>query len=180
MNLFGRALNQKLKLNADAPEQQAELSDDGITFSPQQHATILAALKLNPGSTTDEVVAAVTALAEQLDQTTEDVENEIAASAAQPAIHIDHHVWRDMQRSLKRGLTLDQQEHRLAAEQTVDQAIRLGKASPGDRERWIAAYERDPETTVHSLNRGKEIPRIEIGYSMDIDPETAEPKGWVR
>lgn len=182
MALFNRLPNQRVRFAAGgSPEAPSKDKSPGVVFTADQFATLVDALKLNSEATTDDVVATVTALPEKLNQAEEDVNNEIAASAAKPQpVLIDAHVWLDMKRAVERGVTIEKQEHRLAAEQTVDQAIRLGKASPGQRERWIAAYQADPETTMHRLNRAGEVPLMEIGYSMNVDPETEEPKGWVR
>ncbi|HKM25572.1 MAG TPA: hypothetical protein VJY40_08045, partial [Corynebacterium sp.] len=65
------------------------------------------------------------------------------------------------------------------AEQVVDQAIRVGKASPGQREQWIAAFIKDPEEITRRLNKAQEIPRIERGYSK-VNLDEQENKGWVR
>lgn len=181
-------MNQKLILTAEAdtPTDPAVKpgEDPGVTFTPDQFAILVDVLKLESTATADNVIAAVTALAEQAAKSTDEVEAEIKASTVMPqGVTIDAHVWRDMKRAVERGLTLDKQEYRLAAEQTVDQAIRLGKASPYDREKWVAAYQADPESTVHALNRAQEIPRIEIGYGMDPTINGAgqpAPKGWVR
>lgn len=181
-----RPLNQKITLTGEVLDDDTQdlAQAEGVLFTLEQYATITDALGLTPDATPDDAVAAITALAEQLNQSVEKVEEQIAASAVIPqGVTIDAHTWRDMKRSIERGLTMDKQEHRLAAEQTVDQAIRLGKANAYQREKWIAAYQADPETTVHALNRAQEIPRIEIGYGLDATRDNAgnpAPKGWVR
>lgn len=86
-------------------------------------------------------------------------------------------------------------QRRLVAEQVIDQAIRLGKANPADRERWIKVYDADPTGTVRKLNGFREVPLIEMGHSnvvgvfdpadKDFNPggveeETPKPSGWVR
>lgn len=176
MNLFNRK-NQRLNLSA--PEEQP--STDVPVFTAEQWETLTATLDLNDDATTADVLAAVAALAEHSPAEGETAEIAASGELAQPVI-IDPAVWKDMQRALKVGMTAEKQQHRLAAEQVVDQAIRLGKASASQRERWIAAYGQDPEATMHALNRASEIPRMEIGYGIDPDAtDGAEmPKGWVR
>lgn len=177
MNLFNRSKNERITLS----EANTDMTTAAHTFAAEQWETITAALGLDDDASVDEAVAAVTALAETKAEA--DNGEQIAARGEQVAapVIIDAAVWDDMQRSLKIGMTADKQRHRLAAEQVVDQAIRLGKASAAQREHWIAAYSQDPDATIHALNRGEEIPRMEIGYG--IDPEAGEgamPKGWVR
>lgn len=178
MNLFNRK-NQRLTFSTAANEDESAAAP---TFSVEQWETLTATLELEDTADAADVLAAVTELAEG--RATAEENDKIAAADAeieQPII-IDPVVWRDMQRSLKVGMTAEKQQHRLAAEQVVDQAIRLGKTSASQRERWIAAYGQDPEATLHALNRGGEIPRMEIGYG--IDPEAGDsgdmPRGWVR
>lgn len=178
MNFLDRVKNQRISLSE--PTDTNEPAEHELTV--EQWETITDALNLEDDATADEVVAAVAALAETRRAEGEDQEQQVAASAeVERPVIIDAGVWKDMQRSLKLGMTAEKQRHRLAAEQVVDQAIRLGKASAAQREHWIAAYGQDPEATIHSLNRGEEIPRMEIGYG--IDPEAVDgtmPKGWVR
>lgn len=84
-----------------------------------------------------------------------------------------------MQSVLKVGLRARSQEKRLAAEQVVDQAIRLGKAQAPQREQLIQSYGLDPEETVRRLRKGQEVPFFEIGHSQDPDQANV-PKCWVR
>ena len=180
MNLFNLK-NQRITLSAPQDEEAAD-TVDVPAFTAEQWETLTAALELEDATGTDEVLAAVTELVESKTGDSESAEIAAAgADVAQPVI-IDPVVWKDMQRSLKVGMTAEKQRHRLAAEQVVDQAIRLGKTGAGQRERWIAAYGQDPEATLHALNRGEEIPRMEIGYGIDPDASdgTNMPKGWVR
>lgn len=182
MALFNnRGRNQKITLatadQTEPPEQGDQ--DTGLTFTPDQTTTILDAVRLDKTATTDDVVAAITALAEYAEKTTEQAPQPVAAASAHQGVTIDANAWKDMQRAIYRGVTADQQQHRLAAEQTVDQAIKLGKASPAQREQWISAYEKDPEDTLVRLNREQEIPRFEIGHGMHLDDD-GNPTGWVR
>lgn len=195
MAMFNRKLNQVVRFatgepaDGTSPAQGAgdtTADTNVLVFTKEQSDAILDALALDETATPDEVVASITAITEELakriksEQGSGEGEEKVAASLAPPTI-IDARVWKDMQRAIKRGMTAQTQELRLAAEQVVDQAIRLGKASPTRRESWIAAYEADPEATVHRLNSGKEIPRMEIGYGLDTTADEEKgPAGWVR
>lgn len=177
MKLFRK--NERITFSENNTEETPATAP---AFTVEQWETLIAVLELDEDADPAAIVAAVAELAEN--RATEGDNAEIAASGEQveQPIIIDPVVWKDMQRSLKVGITAEKQQHRLAAEQVVDQAIRIGKASANQREQWIAAYGQDPEATLHALNRAAEIPRMEIGYG--IDPEAAEgtnmPKGWVR
>lgn len=167
MSKLKNLLNQRITFAQQDPEPT------GVTFTEEQWATIVTALELEPEATADDVVAAVTALVEVATNTEGE---QVAASAAQPVV-IDGKAWQDMQDALKVGVNAKSQAHRLAAEQVVDQAIKLSKASPTHREQWIDSYLQDPDKTVHALNNSKEIPRMMIGHGSN---EEGEPTGWVR
>ncbi|WBT08085.1 hypothetical protein PAB09_09275 [Corynebacterium sp. SCR221107] len=98
---------------------------------------------------------------------------------------VDQDVWEHMQEPLEIGLRAKKQTRRLEAEQVVDQAIRLSRATPGLREKWIQSYLLDKQRTLVALNRAQEIPRFEIGYEYDPNFENEvegdpEVRGWVR
>lgn len=171
MEIFGRKVNQRVHLAAEdaAPAE-------GVTFTPDQFAAVAEALKLAEDSTPDDVVAAVAALAEAAPDEDETVEK-VAASTGPAPVVIDGEVWQQMEQALKVGMSARSQEKRLAAEQVVDQAIRLGKASPTHRENLIRQYNLDPEKTVAKLSNMAEIPRVEMGYGRE-NPD--KPAGWVR
>ncbi|QXB18933.1 Mu-like prophage I protein [Corynebacterium coyleae] len=177
MKLFRK--NERITFSENNAEETPATAS---AFTVEQWETLIAVLDLDEDADPAAIVAAVAELAEA--HTGDENAADVAASSEQieQPIIIDPAVWKDMQRSLKVGMTAEKQEHRLAAEQVVDQAIRLGKATASQRERWIAAYGQDPEATIHALNRADEIPRMEIGYG--IDPEAGDgknmPKGWVR
>ncbi|MHA2789671.1 phage protease [Corynebacterium sp. S7] len=190
--MFEQIKNMKFNLAATPPEDVPldpvavpEQEPEEHTFTKEQWDTLTSVLELESTATPDDVISTVTALAEatneQINKIVEEQGKEVKAAAANQPVLVDGTVWNDMQQHLKTGLRAHNQQHRGEAEQVVDQAIRLGKASANDRERWISAYDKDKETTVHALNRGKEIPRMEIGYG--IDPQASEsslPNGWVR
>lgn len=165
--------------------QPTETTNQPTSFTEDQWAQLTEALGLDTAATGDDVLAAVLALTATPSQEPEQaptnaVMRPINNQSAGPVM-IDRKAWDDMKRALARGLTLDQQENRLQGEQVVDQAIRLGKASATQRERWIAAYLQDPESTLHALNRAADIPRMEIGHSRwDMDRDKTESSGWVR
>lgn len=154
------------------------------TPSPEQWASMYAALNLDPEASVDEFVAKVLDLAETPKTTPElDAEQveQIAAAAAKNTVTIDANVWSDMKKTLDLGLRAEQQRHRLDAEQVVDQAIRLGKASSSRREDWIAAYNADKDKTIKALNAAAEIPRIEIGHSLTLEQlDEKRRNSWVR
>lgn len=170
------------------------------TPSPEQWASMFAALDLDADASVDEFVAKVLDLAEapkaaptldveQVEQiaaaaakqaVTIDAE-QIAAAAAASTVTIDTNTWNDMKKHLEVGVKASTQQHRVEAEQVVDQAIRLGKASSTRREDWIAAYNADKEKTMKALNAAKEIPRIEIGHSLTLEQlEEKQRNSWVR
>lgn len=174
-----------------------------LTFTEEQTATMCAALGLDPDVTADEFVAKFLALVESADKVVakategnvaaslnEDEVQRIAASAAKEvlasvntndAVIIDRNAWTDMKKAMDVGIKAERQQHRLAAEQVVDQAIRRGKASPVQREHWIDAYNADKEKTMKALNAAKEIPRVEIGHSLSIEQlDEIERNSWVR
>ena len=175
-----------------------------LTFTEEQTATMCAALGLDPDVTADEFDAKFLALVESADEVVakategnvaaslnEDEVQRIAASAAKEvlasvntndAVIIDRNTWNDMQEAVDTGITALSQRHRLAAEQCVDQAIRRGKVSPGQREYWIGEYNKDSKETMKRLNRAREINRFEQGYSIDPEELDIEPErnGWVR
>lgn len=159
-------------------------ADPTVEFTLEQYATILVVLDLEDNATPEDVVAAITKLAEDAVKTTQEQQDEsakIAASLSRSAdsVRIDMNAWQDMQHAIERGVSVQQQSHRLEAEQVVDQAIRLGKASPGRREHWIKAYHQDKRDTTSRLSRADEIPTIEMGYSKN-SLEEPKPNGWVR
>lgn len=184
MPLFNRKPNQRVRF-ATNPEQQGEQPDGqqpepAMSFTVEQVSTLLEALNLEPDATPDDVVAAVTSLAEQPAEQQGDGEQVNASRRRQPVL-IDGDTWADMQDAVKLGLRTRSQEKRIAAEQVVDQAIRLGKASASSRETLIQQYNLDPEKTTAKLSNMHTIPRFETGYSRDVDFDAdPEPNGWVR
>lgn len=101
--------------------------------------------------------------------------------AAEAPVTVDRRVWREMQEAIHRGVTARDQDDRLAAEQVVNQAIRIGKVSSTQREDWIKSYLNDPDNTVRAMNQREEIPRVEIGHGRSPDWENNDtPQGWVR
>ncbi|WBT08981.1 hypothetical protein PAB09_01110 [Corynebacterium sp. SCR221107] len=108
-----------------------------------------------------------------------------SAVTAPGDVVVDQDVWEQMQEPLEIGLRAKKQTGRLEAEQVVDQAIRLSRATPGLREKWIQSYLLDKQRTLVALNRAQEIPRLEIGYEHDPSFEdevegNPEVRGWVR
>lgn len=190
MDLMDTLKTQRITLTEALAGDQGTANDqpaggDDTVFTKEQWDTMTAALGLEPDAPVAEVVAAVTALAEAVHNAEKSAKGEgesvAAAAAVEPPVIVDPVVWQEMQRHVKVGLKATSQSHRLAAEQVVDQAIRLGKASSSQREQWIAAYQQDPDSTVHALNRAEELPRIEVGYSRNtFDDDVKMPKGWVR
>lgn len=187
MGFIEELRNRKFAFSQPETETEVEPETSGPTFTEGQWATLLEVLQLEDNASLDDLVAAVTALAEateeQIKQTLAEQQDIAASQNTQQNIVIDAAVWKDMQRSLKTGLSTEAQQNRAEAEQVVDQAIRLSKATPTKREHWISAYLQDPEATTHALNKAQEIPRMEIGYGIDPsagDTGTELPSGWVR
>lgn len=159
-------------------------AEENIGFSPEQWNRLTAALRLDQAATLEEVVAAVETLSGATDQEIAAAINDVKAQVKAQAkidrtVVVDAAVWDKMQETLKVGVVAQTQAGRLNAEQVVDQAIRVGKASPGQREQWIAAFIKDPEEITRRLNKAQEIPRIERGYSK-VNLDEQENKGWVR
>jgi hypothetical protein len=149
-------------------------------FTDGQWTTLCELLGLDPTTaTTDDVVTAVTALADTGAEPTTEGGEKIAASAGPAPTIIDGETWRQMQTTLKIGLRAQNQEKRVQAEQIVDQAIRYGKAQANQREALIQSYNLDPEDTMRRLRKGKEVPFFEIGHGTDPDAGST-PNGWVR
>ncbi|WP_164546405.1 phage protease [Corynebacterium hylobatis] len=168
MSFLTRGRNQRVSLAA------------GPTFIPEQYATLLDVLGLDPAATADEVVAAVTALAEKAAETPESTGSDPAAVAASAptSVVIDAETWEDIKVAARLGVTAQTQEKRLAAEQVVDQAISLGRLSASAREDMIRKYNLDPDGAVAQLSRMKAIPRVEAGHALDGNNN--QPTGWVR
>lgn len=170
-------LNRFARNDEDGTPPAAEA---GPGFSPEQWDCLTAALKLDQAATLEEVVTAVEALAGATEKEIAAAANKITAQAKiDKTVVVDAAVWDKMQNDLKVGVVARTQAGRLHAEQVVDQAIRASKASPGQREQWIAAFIKDPEDTTRRLNKAQEIPFIERGYSK-VNMDEQENKGWVR
>lgn len=149
-------------------------------FTTEQWATLCTILGLDADqATSQDVLTAVTALADT-STTSAEVGEKIAASAGPAPTIIDGETWQHMQTTLKIGLRAQNQEKRVAAEQIVDEAIRFGKARPVQRESLIQSYNLDPEETMRRLRKGQEVPHFEIGHGMDPDTQGSTPAGWVR
>ncbi|OFQ35890.1 hypothetical protein HMPREF2943_10520 [Corynebacterium sp. HMSC072D12] len=129
-------------------------------------------------TTIKDIIAAGKKLSES---TQEEAALNILNHAAEAPVTVDRRVWREMQEAIHRGVTARDQDDRLAAEQVVNQAIRIGKVSPTQREDWIKSYLNDPDNTVRAINRREEIPRVETGHGRSPDWENNDtPQGWVR
>lgn len=168
MSFLTRGRNQHVRLAA------------GPAFTPEQYATLLDVLALDQAATADDVLAAVTALAEKAAETAEPADTDPADMAASgpTSVVIDAETWEDIKVAARLGVTAQTQEKRLAAEQVVDQAISLGRLSASSREDMIRQYNLDPDRAVAQLSRMKAIPRVEAGHNRD--DHNGQPTGWVR
>lgn len=168
MSFLTRGRNQRVRLAT------------GPTFTPEQHTTLLDVLALDPAATADDVLAAVTALAEKAAETPESTDSDPADMAASgpTSVVIDAETWEDIKVAARLGVTAQTQEKRLAAEQVVDQAISLGRLSASHREAMIRKYNLDPDGAVAQLSRMRTIPRIEAGHPHEEN--NGQPTGWVR
>ena len=166
--------------------EQPPAPTEAPTLTIEQWLALTQAVGLQPTATVDELVAAVeevaTSTAQEIQQAAAKLTSkQPITNNANAAVMIDRRAWNDMKRAISRGLTLDQQENRLQAEQVIDQGIRYGKITPTQREKWIASYLQDPDSTLTAINRGKEIPRVERGYShYDEEADSGDKKAWVR
>ena len=181
-------LNRKLRFaspqdnpssDTDNPTEQQET----IEFTPEEYGTLLEVLELDETAQPADVIAAVTKLAQTAQQQPSD-EEQIAASIARKSesVHIDMAAWKDMQRAITRGVGAENQTRRLEAEQVVDEAIKLNKASAVHREFWIQSYNDDRGGTIKRLSRGDAPNMFELGHSRDPFTDShADPKSnWVR
>lgn len=155
-----------------------------VEFSTEQWTELCDTLNLDKSEATAEtILTAITTLADTTKTVVEEGKK-ISAKAANtptgpaPTI-IDADTWQAMQDTLKIGLRAQNQQKRVAAEQIVDEAIRLGKARPTQRESLIQAYNVNPEAAMRKMQNGKEAGHFEIGHSLEPDYD-ATPTGWVR
>ena len=195
MGIFNRKMqlsspaqdNSNQQPNQDTGNQQPAPSANTVEFTAEEYSALLYALALDPQSTPADVVAAVAELVELSERVGDVVQKqekdsekiEASLSRSSNGVHIDMNAWQDMQTAIERGVAVEQQSRRLEAEQIVDQAIRLGKAAPGQRETWIKAYHQDKDDTIKRLSRAADIPRFEIGHGLDEDALGTQAN-WVR
>lgn len=119
--------------------------------------TVKAAAEPENTDTAPEVTPAPAATAE--DTVTLDAEtyNELKAAA--------QHGWKAME---------EQKEAKLVAE--VDGWIKEGRISAARRGKAIAAMKRDPDAArdIYGSNPAGTIPRVEIGYGKDVEPDVSK------
>ena len=167
--------------NEERPNQETSPS-----FTEEQWAELTELLNLDAATATiDDVLATVKDIIEAGKQLSEEKQDSATMSflnhAAEAPITVDRRVWREMQDAIHRGVTARDQDDRLAAEQVVNQAIRIGKVSPSQREGWIKRYLDDPARAVRAMNQREEIPRVEIGHGRaPVWDKDETPQGWVR
>ncbi|MGJ4075325.1 head maturation protease, ClpP-related [Corynebacterium macclintockiae] len=167
--------------NEEQPNQETSPS-----FTEEQWAELTELLNLDAATATiDDVLATVKDIIEAGKQLSEEKQDSATMSflnhAAEAPVTVDRRVWREMQDAIHRGVTARDQDDRLAAEQVVNQAIRIGKVSPSQREGWIKRYLDDPAGAVRAMNRREEIPRVELGHGRAPAWDKDEtPQGWVR
>ena len=162
-----------------------EAPADSVTFTKEQWEQLCELLKLEPATSIEDMMKfleeLINAATEAIKEKEDGQQVKASQATAPKQVLIDGEVWETMQDAVKTGLKAKTQEKRLAAEQVVDQAIRLGKASATDRERLIQAWHIDPDKTTHHLSNAQEIPRVEIGTSVDFSLNEHQSSGsWVR
>lgn len=190
MGTLNERLNQIISFSAgkgtggreqSTPQEQAAPQESApepvLSFDSEQAAVILDALGLEEGATPDQVVAT---LLEKLDVAPPATAEDVAAAIGQSNVIIDQDTWKSMESAIKAGLQTQVQGKRLAAEQVVDQAIRFGKASTGEREKLIQQYHLDPRGTQTTLSNRPTAPMVELGNGHDVTHAEYEEKGWVR
>lgn len=183
-------INRKLRFaspenNPTSTDSNPAGEDPTVAFTLEEYGTLLEALELDDDAQPADVVAAVTELAETANQKPVESESDkIAASIARKSesVRIDQAAWKDMQNAIARGVKVETQRQRLEAEQVVDEAIKLNKASAVHREFWIQSYNDDRGGTIQRLSRGDAPNMFELGHSRDPFTDShADPKSnWVR
>lgn len=167
-------------------EEEPQSSPTPGSFTTEQWAELTGLLKLEPETATaDDVLDTIKEIIDEAKQLSETNQEEATMNflnnAVDAPITIDRRVWNEMQDAIHRGVTARDQDNRLAAEQVVNQAVRIGKVSATQREDWIKSYLNDPESTVRAMNRRQEIPRVEVGHGRAPNWDKEEtPQGWVR
>ena len=167
-------------------EEEPQSSPTPGSFTTEQWAELTGLLKLEPETATaDDVLDTIKEIIDEAKQLSESNQKEATMNflnnAVDAPITIDRRVWNEMQDAIHRGVTARDQDNRLAAEQVVNQAVRIGKVSATQREDWIKSYLNDPESTVRAMNRRQEIPRVEVGHGRAPNWDKEEtPQGWVR
>lgn len=167
-------------------EEDTQSAPTPGSFTTEQWAELTGLLKLEPETATaDDVLDTIKEIISEAKKLSQSSQEEAALNilnrAADAPVTVDRRVWREMQDAIHRGVTARDQDDRLAAEQVVNQAVRIGKISSTNREDWISSYLKDPDSTVKAMNQRQEIPRVEIGHGRSPDWENNEaPQGWVR
>lgn len=99
-----------------------------------------------------------------------------APTASEDTVTLDAETYNELKAAAQHGWKAmeEQKEANLVAE--VDGWIKEGRISAARRGKAIAAMKRDPEAArdIYGSNPAGTIPRAEIGYGKDVEPDTSK------
>lgn len=99
-----------------------------------------------------------------------------APTASEDTVTLDAETYNELKAAAQHGWKAmeEQKEAKLVAE--VDGWIKEGRISAARRGKAIAAMKRDPEAArdIYGSNPAGTIPRAEIGYGKDVEPDTSK------
>lgn len=97
-------------------------------------------------------------------------------AASEGTVTLDAETYNELKAAAQHGWKAmeEQKEAKLVAE--VDGWIKEGRISAARRGKAIAAMKRDPEAArdIYGSNPAGTIPRAEIGYGKDVEPDTSK------
>ena len=111
--------------------------------------------------------------------TEEETTQETAPETSTPAedtIALDAETYADLKAAAQHGWKAMEQQKEASLVAEVDGWIKEGRISAARRTKAIAAMKRDPEAArdIYGSNPAGTIPRAEIGYGKDEEPEPSK------
>ena len=133
----------------------------------------------NGGDAPVELVVPVTvkaAAASEDDTPAEETPDPVSPAPADDTVTLDAETYAELKAAAQHGWKAMEQQKEADLVAEVDGWIKEGRISAARRAKAIAAMKRDPEVArdIYGSNPAGTIPRAEIGYGKDVEPEPSK------
>lgn len=133
----------------------------------------------NGGDAPVELVVPVTvkaAAASEGDTPAEETPDPVSPAPADDTVTLDAETYAELKAAAQHGWKAMEQQKEADLVAEVDGWIKEGRISAARRAKAVAAMKRDPEAArdIYGSNPAGTIPRAEIGYGKDVEPEPSK------